>query len=199
MATADALAPFLYLGNHPAIDFVNTVIRRDDDLVDLLPEPPAFERWVAAAGLGSPPLNIDAQDFAEAKRLRKALRQLFVTWRRGEAPDASALDSLNRVLLWRRRAPTLTVQDGELRWMDEEHQISPRDVLLGLAEQAAQLLTRDDRQRLKACGNDDCVLLFWDTSRNLSRRWCSMATCGNRSKVSRHYRRHRGSGSESVG
>lgn len=125
--------------------------------------------------------------------MRQALRQLLVSWRRGEEPDSSSLESLNRALRWRRQAPTLGVLDGMICWQQEKPGGSPRDALLYLAEQAAQLLTQGDFRRLKPCGSEDCVLLFWDTSRNLSRRWCNMATCGNRSKVSRHYHRHRAS------
>ncbi|TAL94280.1 MAG: hypothetical protein EPN73_18145 [Paraburkholderia sp.] len=32
-----------------------------------------------------------------------------------------------------------------------------------------------------------CSWLFLDLSRSRSRRWCSMATCGNRAKAQRHY------------
>lgn len=43
--------------------------------------------------------------------------------------------------------------------------------------------------RIRSCAHDACVLHFLDTSRNGTRRWCSMATCGNRAKASRHYAR----------
>lgn len=43
--------------------------------------------------------------------------------------------------------------------------------------------------RIRPCAHESCVLHFFDTSRNGTRRWCSMATCGNRAKASRHYAR----------
>lgn len=43
--------------------------------------------------------------------------------------------------------------------------------------------------RIRSCAHESCVLHFFDTSRNGTRRWCSMATCGNRAKASRHYAR----------
>jgi len=43
--------------------------------------------------------------------------------------------------------------------------------------------------RIRGCAHDSCVLHFFDTSRNGTRRWCSMAACGNRAKASRHYAR----------
>jgi predicted RNA-binding Zn ribbon-like protein len=32
-------------------------------------------------------------------------------------------------------------------------------------------------------------LWLYDTTRNSTRRWCSMTTCGNRAKAQRHYDR----------
>ena len=49
--------------------------------------------------------------------------------------------------------------------------------------------------RLKVCANDACQRAFYDSSRNRSGRWCSMATCGNRMKGRAYRQRH---GSQSV-
>ncbi|MFF8602552.1 CGNR zinc finger domain-containing protein [Streptomyces sp. NPDC015232] len=49
------------------------------------------------------------------------------------------------------------------------------------------LRTRPDR--IRACAHEACILHFFDTSRNGTRRWCSMTLCGNRAKASRHYAR----------
>ena len=44
-----------------------------------------------------------------------------------------------------------------------------------------------DGALMKQCADDrGCGWLFLDTSRNQSRRWCSMKSCGNRAKVRRH-------------
>jgi predicted RNA-binding Zn ribbon-like protein len=43
--------------------------------------------------------------------------------------------------------------------------------------------------RIRQCQHPACVLWFYDTTRNETRRWCSMATCGNRAKAHRHYDR----------
>ncbi|WP_028926221.1 CGNR zinc finger domain-containing protein [Pseudonocardia acaciae] len=45
--------------------------------------------------------------------------------------------------------------------------------------------------RLRPCGNDECRLFLLDLSNANRARWCSMATCGNRMKARRHYRRSR--------
>ena len=56
-------------------------------------------------------------------------------------------------------------------------------------------LLADRPERLRRCAHPACVLYFYDTSRNGTRRWCSMDACGSRTKASRHYSRVRARGS----
>ncbi|MEY9214953.1 CGNR zinc finger domain-containing protein [Thermobifida halotolerans] len=53
-------------------------------------------------------------------------------------------------------------------------------------------LLAEHPDRIRRCANPACVLRFLDTSKNGTRRWCSMATCGNRAKAARHHARARG-------
>jgi predicted RNA-binding Zn ribbon-like protein len=64
-------------------------------------------------------------------------------------------------------------------------------LLVPIAESAAGLLTADDLTLVRKCQNPQCILYFYDTTRNHARRWCSIAVCGNRAKVATHYRRRR--------
>ena len=57
---------------------------------------------------------------------------------------------------------------------------------------AAGLLTDAELQRVRQCAGDPCGWLFYDTSRNRRRRWCTMEGCGNRAKARRYYQRRRG-------
>lgn len=59
-------------------------------------------------------------------------------------------------------------------------------VLWPVVKSAVELIASDDRRNVRICEADDCAWLFLDTSKNHSRRWCSMATCGNRAKARRH-------------
>lgn len=70
-------------------------------------------------------------------------------------------------------------------------QAPPEAALLGpIAWSTLDLLERGSLDRVKQCPADDCGWLFLDHSRNNSRRWCDMATCGNRTKGRRHRERH---------
>ena len=46
-------------------------------------------------------------------------------------------------------------------------------------------------ERLKRCADDACGWVFWDVSRNHSRRWCTMRVCGNRAKARRYTARQK--------
>ena len=56
---------------------------------------------------------------------------------------------------------------------------------------AGDLLTGARRARVRQCANPRCLWLFLDDSKSGNRRWCSMASCGNRAKAHRHYARLR--------
>jgi len=61
------------------------------------------------------------------------------------------------------------------------------DKIVGaIAWSALDLLRGDELSRLKQCPPDDCQWLFIDRTKNASRRWCDMGTCGNRAKKQVH-------------
>jgi predicted RNA-binding Zn ribbon-like protein len=84
----------------------------------------------------------------------------------------------------------LAVSDAEFAWDWAEEPVSLDRVLWVVARSAGELLTADKLDRVRQCADDHgCDYLFIDTSRNRSRRWCSMESCGNRAKARRHYKR----------
>jgi predicted RNA-binding Zn ribbon-like protein len=56
---------------------------------------------------------------------------------------------------------------------------------------AGDLMAGADHARIRRCGNDKCLWLFMDASKGGTRRWCDMASCGNRAKAQRHYLKSR--------
>jgi len=63
-------------------------------------------------------------------------------------------------------------------------------LLAAIARSAAELIANGAQSGVRQCGNPSCQLLFCDDSRTRRRRWCSMALCGNRSKVAAFAKRH---------
>jgi predicted RNA-binding Zn ribbon-like protein len=81
------------------------------------------------------------------------------------------------------------VPGGDGRYRFDLSEATVEFALLGPISLAAlEMLAGGHFERLKQCPNHECGWLFFDHSKNNSRRWCDMATCGNRSKVKRHRR-----------
>ena len=71
--------------------------------------------------------------------------------------------------------------------VDHRHVGDPiDDALARLCDPLVKELTGGDPERIRICDNDTCRWVFYDTSRTGRRRWCDMATCGNRAKAARH-------------
>lgn len=191
---------FLFLGNHRALDFLNTRPVQNNEAVELLPDFDALLRWFNAAGLLS---SRDAanlrqqwegsargQHFVEAVRgLRERLRKEVLTIERGDTLHRATLDELNQLMAEHPMLTRLKTSGGastrEL-WFDPRR---PEDLFAPLAHSAATLLSDVDRNRLREC--EHCVLHFYDTSKKGTRRWCSMQLCGNRLKVAAYAARQR--------
>ena len=134
-----------------------------------------------------------AAAFRRALALRDAVDRLFRAVARSETPDGRDL-----ALVWKEHAAAvahgrlLPAGDG-FAWSWDGTPVDLGRPLWPVARSAVELLTGEDLRRVKECpGADDCGWLFYDTSRNGARRWCSMEGCGSRVKMRRHYARQRG-------
>lgn len=59
------------------------------------------------------------------------------------------------------------------------------NIIEGVVNSVLEILTHSDFTRLRVCSAESCSWLFWDTSKNGSRKWCDMGDCGNREKARR--------------
>jgi predicted RNA-binding Zn ribbon-like protein len=128
--------------------------------------------------------------FGRALELRGAIQRVFRAIARSETPPERDLDHVRREYAQALGAARLAETPRGYAW-SWGHASRELDRPLWLvAESAARLLTEGDLGRVKECpGADDCGWLFYDASRNASRRWCSMEGCGSRVKMRRHYAR----------
>lgn len=133
------------------------------------------------------PADADAV-LARARALREALFRLF-SERPTEAGDLDLVaDEAGRAAGEQRLVAT---SDGyEHAWPESDRL---EQILWPVALSAVDLLTSQDRSRVKECAAEDCNWLFIDVSRNRSRRWCDMRICGNRAKARRFAARQKGS------
>lgn len=130
--------------------------------------------------------------FERAMALRAALTGVFRVIATRREPAETDLKLLQAEYLTALRQARLTPDgDGfDWRWEDDAALDRP---LWPVARSAIELLSHDELKRVKECpGAGDCGWLFYDTSKNASRRWCSMEGCGSRVKMRHQYARKRG-------
>ena len=130
---------------------------------------------------------------ARALALREAIYRICKAIVDKRSPPAADIALLNQELARARAHEQLVaVAEGfSWQWAGGTNELDR--VLWPVARSAAELLTAGDLTRLNACKGQECGWLFEDTSRNRSRQWCDMRTCGNRANAAAYYRRHRGS------
>lgn len=179
-----------------AVDFVNapsasgqlsweSLIRFLEDVRIIVPER-------AAQLLRLPQSDLLAAErlLLKARKLRSALRKVFGAILRKQGIAAEWVEPVNEVL-------RITEGHDELVQGASNWQIAfvAREagldwLLAAIARSGAEIIAEGSQARLRACANPQCGLVFYDTSRTHLRRWCSMAACGNRSKVAAFARRH---------
>jgi predicted RNA-binding Zn ribbon-like protein len=59
-------------------------------------------------------------------------------------------------------------------------------LMIPIVESAADALILGELPRVRRCADPRCARVFFDGTKNAARRWCDMATCGNRAKAARH-------------
>lgn len=133
-----------------------------------------------------------AQAFVEALVLRETLYRLL---------SAVAADTPSRRQDFARLQQALAAAPARRRlerspsgyaWQIDGLRLTAPHLLAPVLWSAGDLLVAGARHRLRQCANDQCLWLFLDDSRNASRRWCDMASCGNRAKARRHYLKMKG-------
>ncbi len=193
-------------GGHLALDFANTVSRRDapektaehltsySDLISFArqsnlitpQEAEALERKAQAQSRGA------TQVLRNAISLRETLFRTFIALADGKPCSPGDLAFLEEAATDALRHRHIVRANGGYEWRCDEDSKLER-ILWPIAMSAAELLTSANLAKVRECEAGDCYWLFLDNSRNHSRRWCTMSACGNREKARRHYQRQRAS------
>ena len=128
---------------------------------------------------------------ADARRLRESVYRIFSAIAHNRRADAKDLAVLNEYLARGLAHFRVAEQEESYGW-NWSGKTLPDMMLYPIASSAASLLTSDDLGRVRECANEEegCGSLFLDCSKSQTRRWCSMDSCGNRTKVRTYYDRH---------
>lgn len=182
-SNASLPAPLL-LGDHLALDLLNTRMMINGQPCDLLVDDAAAARWLEQVGLGLAAGGA-GQLVEELRVLRESIERLVQARLHDQTADPAAL---NRFL--QGAVPQLVWEPGQAPVL--QRFAAPAEAQRRLSEiafSAAQLLSEGDLQRVRKCESHDCSLMFYDRTKAHRRRWCSMALCGNRHKVAEFRKR----------
>lgn len=192
-----ARVPFAFIGERLWLDFINTdggthsldgvgdfdhLVAWLETAVALDPERAQMMRRRAT----QQPSGATAA-LADARRIRGALRTLAE--RGAVAPHVrlDALAEINRVL--GRSAGTRRLElrgDGSFARSFVPVGDAFAGLMIPIVESAADAMILGELARVRRCADPRCARVFYDGTKNAARRWCDMATCGNRAKAARH-------------
>lgn len=193
---------FELVGGDAALDFLNTIHDWTVETPrDHLPDFAAALRFGTAAGVLS---RAEARRLADRRapgelralrELRARLERIFRAAIAGRTPSPEDLAALDREAAAAARGARLRPAAGRLERVIDADTAGARLLRARIAEAAVALLTSTRLERVKSCPS--CGWYFLDTSKNRSRRWCSMDACGSSAKARRYYWRSRGRASAS--
>src|SRR5215212_10096079 len=200
-----ALIDLRLLGGALCLNFVNSIENRaGHPPEDFLTSYPDLVRWGQHAGLiadatatrliARAAADQPAADEAlhQALALRAALNHLFLAIATRRELNPADLEQLQRAYADAMSGATLVPQGERLTWDWRPDEQRLDQLLWPVARSAVELLTTGDPRRIKVCENPyGCGWLFYDGSKNGSRRWCSMEGCGSQVKMRRQYAKRR--------
>jgi predicted RNA-binding Zn ribbon-like protein len=193
---------FQLFADHPALDFVNTLDYRGtpEKRTELLG---SYEDLLAFSEQAGILTNIEAKllrksaDSAhhqkvlrDAITLRETFGRVCYSIAQRKTPLAADIEGLNAVIKRASGHRVIHTTKGQLDWTWDEPE-NPLTPVWRLAISSSELLTSPEASRIRICESEPCQWLFLDKSKNHSRRWCNMNTCGNREKARRFYQSKR--------
>lgn len=189
-------------GGWLCLDFINTVHDRTvEDPFDYISDYEKFLEWSVKVGTlsASEKKTLESQageDEIKSDQVHKSVVKArgifydyFLAIAQNKIPADDTQTKFNSLLGQAMSQVELKVQDDlEVRqqWKNKTELVYPLYVVI---KSAYDLLTKDMLGRVKECGA--CGWLFLDQSKNKSRKWCSMESCGSNVKAKRYYHRHK--------
>lgn len=198
---------FAFIGERLWLDFVNSDSARSPDA---LRDFETLMSWMEAAtivdGERGQGMRRRAREqpsgaaaaLVDARRVRGSLRALAERGALSGGSDqvrAEALGEINRIL--GRSAGTRRVErrsDGTYVRTFVPVGDAFAGLMIPIVESAADALILGELPRVRRCADARCARVFYDGTKNGRRRWCDMATCGNRAKAARHRQKLRALG-----
>ena len=181
-----------FIGDHLAIDFVNTVRVVGGEATDTLQSDDDVKVWL---GLAAVPGGAETRALARRDAPRSGRRLREAALKAIEARKAGRRPSLT-VIKWflessASHSRLVAHPESGLEFRRVYHGETPEEYLLPVTEAVAELLAEGDFDLVRQCASDRCVLWFYDRTKGHGRKYCTSAGCGNRAKVAAYRSRTR--------
>ena len=187
---------FIFVGEHSALDFANTFVMANGQETDYLRRWADMVDWFSLTGLSADPgLKLSAARGAKALKsvveLRQAWKAELARLISGDKVSDEFIERLNRLLADTFHEKLDPEGENGFRLVRSISQLHGKKLALAvLGRQIAVFLAESNLSYLHRCANTtSCRLYFYDTTKNHRRQWCSVATCGNRHKVTQFRKR----------
>lgn len=195
----------LFVGNHPALDFLNSLVSQTGTYIDFLRDGGALLHWMqvsqvlpeqamlAVASFTADERETLAQELRELREYFRHLlfkRQASVSDER-QSLDARELDKLSNYLAAAPLVQQLFLTNQKAHLVTHRELNQPAAVVAEVAHLVADLLANYPVEKVRKCENPNCSIWFNDIKRGPPRRWCTRTICGNRAKVAAHRLRQR--------
>jgi predicted RNA-binding Zn ribbon-like protein len=164
-----------------ALDFAYTGTMGGHQLTERLHAPDDLTAWLRErfpVAIG----DARSRDLFDAVALRDAIGRMALAAAHGAPGRTADIDVVNLYAATPDIPPTLA---GGSRQAGRSVQ-TVGQALSTIARDAVDLFDTGNAERIRECSGDDCGVVYLDTSRAATRRWCSMQRCGNRAKVRAH-------------
>lgn len=193
---------YMMVGERLCLDFVNSISCREseDKRRDWFTSYDKLVDWSHHAGIigddqaqsliqKAQNLPSEAnQTLVQAVQLRETIYRIFRSYTSGAQTDPEDLKIFNKAIHHYYQSIHLVPGENDFSMYFGIPEDAFDSMVPPIVQSAVDILTSEkELNRVKRCEGDPCGWLFFDTSRNRSRRWCSMADCGNRAKAHRFY------------
>ena len=190
-------------GNRLCLDFANLPYTSGDpfahatswlELIDFLADKTIISgaRSAELSGLTQSDPRAAGILMKQAERLGDSLRLAFAAMASGADVEPEWVAPLNALLEITEGHDQLQREQGGWKLGFRARHEGLEWLLAAIARSGAELIAEGAKSGLQRCDHPNCRLMFYDDSKTQRRRWCSMALCGNRSKVAAFTRRHGG-------
>ncbi|MGD9563845.1 MAG: CGNR zinc finger domain-containing protein [Pyrinomonadaceae bacterium] len=182
-------AQFYIIGNNLALDFINSATHELNA--------GGLAIWAAAVGLIEREKGISLMDewrnadLVELSSFRDRLREVVVELVGSKKLKNVDIKWINEILREKGGYSELVkTPDGFAKQSKIDLKEVP-EVRVPIVEAFVDLVALGNIDYIRKCERTDCILYFYDTTKNHRRRWCSMSVCGNRAKVAKFYEKQR--------